>query len=163
MQIQNIDKLIPGDILGKSLFNSRGDLLLASGYELNPETIDLMKGRGILYVHVMTEVSKDIFPQEVISDTVRVMANKIAGEAFEALAQVGSMESENIEDIQNRLQNDKKFKNVIKMPAVKRVVSTILEEVMNNSSVMFSSLRMRAEDSVDYEHEIGRASCRERV
>ncbi len=156
MQIINIDKLNTGDILGKSLFRSNGDLLLASGYELEPETIELMRKRGIMYVHVMNEVSKDIQPQELISDTIRHMANTTTKEAFDAVGVIEDIKSvEKAEDIAKRLQTDNRFKNVIKMPAMKRVVSSILEEVLSNPSVMFSSMRMRTgSDGADYEHAV---------
>jgi HD-GYP domain-containing protein (c-di-GMP phosphodiesterase class II) len=155
MQIINIDQLNPGDILGKSIFRGNGDLLLASGYELDPETISLMRKRGLLYVHVMNDLTKDIQPQELISDTVRHQANSVTKEAFDSIEEVGDLKSEKGEDITERLQSDKRFKNIIKMPAMKRVVSSILEEIMSNPSVMFSSLRMRAgTDGADYEHAV---------
>lgn len=155
MQIISIDQLNPGDILGKSLFNPNGELLLASGYELDPETIQIMRNRGILYVHVMNEVSKDVQPQELISDTVKRMATSTTKDAFEAIGEMPDIQSSSVTDITQRLQTDNRFKNVIKMPAMKRVVSSILEEIFENPSVMFSSMRMKAgSDASDYEHAV---------
>ncbi len=155
MQIQGIDSLQPGDILGKSLFNSRGDLLLASGYELDDDTIALMRSRGIMYVHVMNELTKDIQPQELISDTVRHMASKEVGDVFKAVAAVEPVKGDSVGDIKEEIEKGNKYKNMVKMPSMRRVVSTILEEVLSNASVMFSSMRMRAEDDgADYEHAV---------
>lgn len=155
MQILSIDKVKPGDVLGKSLFNHRGDLLLASGYELTRDMIELMQGRGIRYIHVLTEAAKDINPQQVISDTVRRMANREMSELVESL---GECEEEfkhaSVEEIKQRIEDSEKLKNVVKMPTVRRVVVKILEEILDNPSVMFSSIRMRAEDGTDYEHAI---------
>ncbi|MBS1260821.1 MAG: hypothetical protein MAG453_00137 [Calditrichaeota bacterium] len=50
MQIVGIDRITPGDILGKSLFNNRSELLLASGFELTGDMIELMKKKGIRFV-----------------------------------------------------------------------------------------------------------------
>ncbi len=152
MQIVSVEKLNEGDILGKSLFNRRSELLLASGYELNREMIELIKARGFKFVYVMNEITKDIKPEEVISDTVRQIANQKLAKTFEGVRNNLAFEKFAPEDVKRRLEDHTKLPKMLAVPEVRRVVGQILEEIVENQITMFTSLPMKSDSGKDYEH-----------
>lgn len=154
MQIIKIDNVKPGDVLGKSLFNSKSELLLSSGYALTEEMIDLMRTRNIRFVYILNDITKDINPEEVISDTVRQIANQKLAETFENIEKNLAFEVFASDNIKQRLEENRKLKKIVNMPAVRKVVGKVLEDIVEKQTMMFSGLQMRTEDGADYEHAV---------
>ncbi len=154
MQIVSIDKVKPGDVLGKSLFNKKSELLLSSGFELTDEMILLMKSKGIRFVYVMNELTKDIAPEEVITSTVRQIANQKMAETFANVENNLAFETFGSENIKKRLEENRKLKKIVNMPAVRKVVGQVLEDIVERQTMMFSGLQMKSTDGADYEHAV---------
>ena len=154
MQIVKIDKVKPGDILGKSLFNKNSELLLSSGYELTEDMIAMMNSKGIRFVYIMNDLTKDVNPEEVISSTVRQIANEKMAETFKNVENNLAFEAFASDNIKKRLEENRKLKKIVNMPAVRKVVGQVLEDVVERQTKMFSGLQMRSEDGRDYEHAV---------
>ncbi|HEX05542.1 MAG TPA: HD domain-containing protein, partial [Bacteroidetes bacterium] len=154
MQIVNINKVKPGDVLGKSLFNKKSELLLSSGYELTEDMINLMLSKGISFVYVMNELTKDINPEEVISSTVREITNQKMADTFAGVEKNLAFEKFAPENIKKQLEDNRKLKKIVNMPAVKKVVGEVLEDIVERQAMMFSGLQMKSTDGQDYEHAV---------
>ena len=63
-----IEHLKPGLQLGKSLYNERGDVLLARGAALSERYIAAIVNRGFHSVLVMDGVADDLEPLQLITD-----------------------------------------------------------------------------------------------
>src|SRR2546430_2367183 len=58
-------------LLGRSLYNHRGDVLLARGTRLNDMFIASIRQRGYHFVYVMDGVADDVEPLGLISQRLR--------------------------------------------------------------------------------------------
>jgi HD-GYP domain-containing protein (c-di-GMP phosphodiesterase class II) len=154
MQIIKIDNVKPGDVLGKSLFNKKSELLLSSGYALTEEMITLMRDKGIRFVYIMNELTTDINPEEVISSTVRQIANQKMAETFQNIESNLAFEQFAPDNIKKRLEENRKLKKIVNMPAVRKVVGQVLEDIVERQTMMFSGLQMKSADGADYEHAV---------
>ncbi len=152
MRITKLENVNPGEILGKSLFNRKGELLLASGYALTPEMIEKVRASGFHHVYIMDEATKDISPEDVISDTVRQAANQKLAETFEGVQNNLAFEKFAPEEIKRRLEEDANLRSMVKMPGIRKQVSDILEEIIDNQISMFTSLPMKSDDGHAMEH-----------
>ena len=69
--VKDVDE---GMVLGKSLYEINGKLLLGAGFRIN----DLMKSKLIsrkyTHVYIMEEGTDDIVPEDVISDEIKMQA-----------------------------------------------------------------------------------------
>ncbi|MDP8208550.1 MAG: HD domain-containing protein [Candidatus Electryonea clarkiae] len=151
MRILSAAKLKPGDILGKSLFNEQSELLLASGYVLTPQMIALVRNKGFNHVFIMDELSKDIMPEAVITDAVKQATNSRLAKTFEGVKDNLAFEKFAPEEIKKRLQDDD-IRAMVKMPAIRKQVEQMLEEIVDNNISMFSSLSTRSDGGESYEH-----------
>ncbi|MBD3165639.1 HD domain-containing protein [bacterium] len=154
MRIVNVERLQPGDTLGKSLFNERGELLLSSGFSLNEDMIRKIARQGYTFVYVMDEFTEDVKPQDVIDDTIRQQANAALAEQFKGCKDNLAFEKLAPEEIKRRLNEEDKVANLIKMPSIRNQVTSILDEIVDNHVSMFTSLPMKADAGADYQHAI---------
>jgi len=152
MRIISLDKLKTGDILGKSLFNERGELLLSSGYALTDRMVELIRKQGYNYVYVMDDVSEDIVPETVISESVRQIVNRQLAQTFDGVKNNLAFEAHTPEEIKKRLRDESKARKLIRMPSVRKQVNQLLEEIFDNNISMFTSLPVRSEAGEDYQH-----------
>lgn len=102
----------------------------------------------------MNELTKEVVPEDVISDTVRQLGNQRMAETFREVEKNLAFEAFASENIKKRLEEHKKLKKIVNMPAVRKVVGQVLEDIIERQTVMFSSLPMRSSDSEDYEHAV---------
>ncbi len=152
MRIVKLENLHTGDILGKSLFNKRGELLLASGFQLSDEMIAKIRKSGFHYIYVMDEATRDIVPEEVISDTVRQVANQKLAETIDGVKGNLAFEKFAPAEIKKRLEEDQKLRSFVKVADIRKQVGNILEEIIDNQIMMFSSLPMKSDEGHEMEH-----------
>ncbi|MBZ0265670.1 HD domain-containing protein [bacterium] len=152
MRIVNINKVVTGQLLGKSLFNSKGKLLLAAGYELTNDILDSLKSLGYNAIFIMDELSEDIVPEEVIEDSIRQILSQKVAETFEGIKNNPAFEAFAPENIKQILNSDPSFKNVVQMQSVRQQVDMLLDEIISNHVMMFSSLPVKSENGKEYQH-----------
>ncbi|MBZ0265497.1 HD domain-containing protein [bacterium] len=152
MRITSVKKLKPGDVLGKSLFNDRAELLLASGYELHEEMIDRLHQQGFTYVYIMDELSDDIRPETVISDTIRQIADKKLAETFEEIKNNLSFETFAPDNIKKRLSDGEKVQGLNILPKVRKIVSDVINEIVTNNVTLFTALPTRSGSAEEHQH-----------
>ncbi len=152
MRITSVDKIQPGDILGKSLFNERAELLLAAGYELKPDLIESIKSHGFPYVMIMDPAAKDLEPEEVIGESVRTIVNQKLANVFRNAKKNLAFEKFAPEEIKRQLKEDPTYKHVLDMPAVRRMVFQVIDEIMESQATMLTAIPMKSDSGHDYQH-----------
>ena len=78
-----IDHLRPGLILGKTIYNDRGDILLARGVKLTSGHVDALRGQGLYAAYVMDGFADDLEPPDLLSDRVRTATYKHVRDLFD--------------------------------------------------------------------------------
>lgn len=66
-----IDQVRPGLVLGKTIYNDRGNILLARGVALTPRYIDALRAQGLYAAYVLDSFADDLEPPDLLSDRVR--------------------------------------------------------------------------------------------
>lgn len=74
MRLLTTESLCPGVILGKTIYNERGTILVSEGATLTQAIINRLVGLNVNYVYIKDEKTKDIVPVSSISDQLRVEA-----------------------------------------------------------------------------------------
>jgi HD-GYP domain-containing protein (c-di-GMP phosphodiesterase class II) len=143
-----------GDVLGKSLFNERGELMLAAGYELTQEMLNLLRRHGYRQVFLHDEATKDIKPLDVISDVVRATATARLNTAFgEVLKSLSTVHSNPLQ-MKHRLSDDPNLKKMLPVGEINQAVTGVLEEILDNNAMLLTSLPLKTESGKQYQHAI---------
>lgn len=82
MHVVRVDNLKPGDVLGRTLYNDRRDLVLAAGYRFDRTLIRMLRDRKYTYVYVWDGVADDLSSHDVISEALTIAAKKSVGDAL---------------------------------------------------------------------------------
>jgi len=147
-----LENISVGDILGKSLFNQRSELLLAAGFEITEEILQSLHRHGFKQIYIHEEDQIEITPQDVISDIVRQAVSQNLNEEFNSLKErLKKLPSSPIQ-IKKRLQNDVELKNMISIEEVSRSSNMLLEEILQNNLSILSSLPVKSQSSQSFQH-----------
>jgi HD-GYP domain-containing protein (c-di-GMP phosphodiesterase class II) len=71
-----LDRVDSGALLGKTLYNERGDILLRKGRELSPRYVDLLREKGFRSIYLQDPDTEDIELGDIVSEHVRQTANQ---------------------------------------------------------------------------------------
>jgi len=154
MHLVNVENVVSGALLGRSLYNERMDLMLATGYKLTDDIIQLIVDKGFTYIYVMDQVADDIIPEEVINGALRAAATKKIGDAFEEIRSHPAFDSIRPNELEKRLDTDPKLKNLLNMSSIRNVAIDLIEDVFAKNMKMFSTLPIRAKDGANIQHSI---------
>lgn len=154
MKSVKLQDAVVGDQLGKSLFNERGELMLAAGYELTSDMLALLRRHGYRQIYLQDEATKDIKPLDVISDVVRATAtarlNAAFGEVLKSLSNVHS----NPLQMKYRLADDPNLKKMLPVVEVNQAVTNIVEDILENNAMLLTSLPMKSNTGRAYQHSV---------
>ena len=87
---QSIDRLVPGDVLGKTIYAATGTPLLIAGTPLTPRFIEALRMRGVLSVHLRDGLADDVVPEGIVSERVRATITGHIATTFSSVAMIAS-------------------------------------------------------------------------
>lgn len=157
MKSVKLDQVKVGDTLGKSLFNEKGDLMLAAGYELTQDMLYLLKKHGYRSLYLFDEATKDIKPLDVISDVVRAATTKRMNDSYGEVAKSLDRVHTSPLHLKHRLADDPSLKKILPVGEINKAVSGLVEELLDNNVSLLTSLPIKTEIGKAFEHSIDTA------
>lgn len=86
----SVDKLVPGQQLGKTLYNERGDVLLGAGTTLTAPYIAALQRHSIAAVYVRDGLSDDVVPANIVAEQVRSTVSGHVSKVFDEVGRIGA-------------------------------------------------------------------------
>lgn len=126
------DKLMPGMIVARPIYNSDGRILLHSGIELDANYITRLSAMGIISVYVQDDLFGDVEIQDVVSEQTRIETMKTIKQNFSNLER----------------------KQRLNVHQVQGTVDRILDEVLQNANVLINLSDIRAFDDYTFGHSV---------
>ena len=88
MYRRHISQLKPGQVLARSIYTERGDVLLGAGTSLSQFYIDRLGQRGVITVFLRDGLGDDVEPNDIVSEELRAATVTHLARAFDV---IGSM------------------------------------------------------------------------
>lgn len=129
-----------GDILGKSIYNEKGQALLTKGVRLDAKLLSRLKQMGITYLYIMDERTEDI----VYRDPLPFHLRKQAIEKIESVFKEVNKEL----DQENSLVLEKASKQL------KDIIRSLLDEIRNDQHLISIMSDVYAYDSYIFTHSL---------
>ncbi len=85
-----LDRLVPGDVLARTVFDATGRPLLKAGTELTDSYIDRLRRRGYAAVAVEDGLADDVVPETLVSHQLRHTIASHVGGIFGQVGEVAS-------------------------------------------------------------------------
>lgn len=130
MRYIDIDSVEPGQVLGKTIFSSNGNVLLSEGVLLTVYMINTLRRIGVEMLYIKDELYEDIEIVDIVSDETKQQITKKMCEMFDSL------------------KSGKRFNP----RSISVSIDTLLEELMENEDVLVQLNDIRTEDNRQYIH-----------
>ncbi len=127
-----ISRVLPGMILGKSIYSSMGNVLLSAGMILNDQYIKRLKEIGIPAVYIKDSRFNEVNTPEVVLESTRIQTQSEVRGIFEQIELNGK----------------------INLGSTKQMVNKILEEILLNQDVLVSLSDIRTYDDEVFGHSV---------
>ena len=151
MRLCQINDLEDDMVLGKSIYQLNGKLLLGAGFRINLQMKTKLLERGYTYVYIKEEGTEDVVPEEIVSDEISFQAkNQLAGKIYD-------------------IQNQTEFKNASVLKAadllesgylrdvslshdMKKIVEEILKDITSTGAKLLNSVMIKTADTYFLDH-----------
>lgn len=130
MRIISVEDVEPGQVLGKTIFSSNGQVLLNENVQLTVYMINTLKRIGVTMLYVKDAGLEDVEIEDVVSEETKRAVAKKMGEMFEAA------------------RSGKQFNT----RSVSTSVNSLLDEIVKNQDVLVQLTDIRSEDNAQYIH-----------
>ncbi len=146
--VKDVDE---GMVLGKSLYELNGKLLLGAGFRINEEMKSKLIARKYTHIYIMEEGTDDIVPEDVISDEIKMQAK------FELASGVSEIQKQitfqNISTKKAKQLIQKGYlKNVNITMQMSNVVDDILKDISSAGANFAKMVMVKSEDGYFFDH-----------
>ena len=151
MRLCAVKDLESGMVLGKSLYEVNGKLMLGAGYRITREMKSKLLSRKYTHIYIMEEGTEDVVPEDVISDEVKLQAkSKLADKVAEIEKQ------DKFKDVSlskaRKLVEDGYLKDVDVPYAMRAIVGEILKDISAVGANFANMVMIKSEDSYFMDH-----------
>ena len=140
MRLVPIECVKPNTIIGKTLYDIDGRILVRSGVTLSEGIISKIKDINILSIYIIDEYSSDEI-EDIVKPELRQKAILTIKEAFSNI---------------NRLTVADKFskKESVYFDNIENMAEDLIENLLNNKNVLLSLVDIRSMDNYIYSHSV---------
>ena len=155
----SVKTLTPGMLLGRNVYNERGDILLRRGVVLTPKYIDALVARDLPVVYIADPSECEVPLAGPVSDEVHAAAVKSIANLFEMISHMSTMAragtppslAASVEDMRSPKLNRQAIARLTAQMLL--VVESIIDEVMQGETLTALGT-LRSHDTYTYCHSV---------
>jgi HD-GYP domain-containing protein (c-di-GMP phosphodiesterase class II) len=136
--------------LAKTIYNSKGNILLRQGTVLTESLLEKVKSSGVTTVYINDGYS-DVEIEDVIKPELRIAAVKSIKETFKTIEYDLAKRLDGNQDLNKRLQAKVMDKYV---NSLKNVADSIIDDIMNSHNLMVNVIDIKHLGDYAYEHSL---------
>lgn len=157
MLLMSLDDIRPGMVLGIGLRNSVGHTLLGPGIVLTDDYVDRLRRLGYCAVWIDDDDTRDIVPQDTLSERTRIAATKAIRETFlltsREIERLRETSAENIRTILESHHFQRAFKDEGLVERLVGQVDELVGEALDRA-VLTGLGSLRTHSSYHYQHSL---------
>ncbi len=148
-----IDDVKEGMIVGKSLFDDQGKLLVAEGFCLEDKHIGLLRKKGYASIMVNVDGTEEVGAKSIISEQVKREFTATLNKSSEGLSSLMERSRETKSNINKIIKNDKKFiQEIITRSGALQVVNKVIDEILSEPWALVNLEHMKEANDSLYTH-----------
>lgn len=140
-------------VLGKSIYMMNGQLLLGAGFRITPEIREKLIGMGYSHIYISDEETKDVIPEDVISEELRLQAKTKLTDKVEEIRQLTRFQEMTVEKATELIETGYLQKVNISYE-MRQIVREILKEMSTTGVKFQNTILFKAKDSYFFDHAI---------
>lgn len=146
MRLAQIENVKEESILGKTLYDGEGRILLRRGVVLKRGTLERIKSLNIYTIYIDDEYSKDIIIEDVIKPEIRRNAIKMVRNTFYNINKYNNKEGYTGRNLYKESEED--FKSIY------YIATEIIDEILSQKNVMLGLVDIKSFDDYTYQHSV---------
>ncbi len=150
----NLDEIKPGMLLARSIVSETGELLLSAGYVVNDKVIAKMREIELNSCWIAEEGTEHIVPEETVNEQLALQSQFIVQENADILKKVAQVKILTQAGISKVLADTSRFKNIIAVEEIKKIIKQIIEDLLNKEPVAVNLTSMRTKNGYLYQHSL---------
>lgn len=147
MRLVPIENVKPNTVLGKSLYDVDGRILLRAGVVLRENTIAKIKQINILSIYIIDKYSNEEI-EDIIKPELRQKAIITIKEAFSNIGRLNATNVSRNKESDYSWQEQSYFHNIGKMAI------NLIEDILNHKDVMLALVDIRSMNNYIYSHSV---------
>lgn len=149
----SLDSVKEGMVLGRSVFDPGGRLVLAAGYRLNRPFIQRLADMGYTEVFIEEKGTEEAIPEDIINGELRRQTEGELAQMQQRALRTMDVRDESKEQIENIIrQKSGQFKSVVLTPALRKRISDIIDTLLGSPRSLLSLATMKNMSSYRYRH-----------
>ncbi|MCE5249103.1 HD domain-containing protein [bacterium] len=141
------------EVLGKSIYQDNGKLLLGAGYRISGTIKAKLLERGHSHVYVMEEGTEEVIPEDVISDEIRSQAKLEYANKINAITKQAEFKDLTYEKAVELL--DKGYLKDVKITYDMRIiVEEILKDISSAGSKFLNAVMIKSDETYFLDHAV---------
>ncbi|MHB9028621.1 MAG: HD-GYP domain-containing protein [Candidatus Latescibacterota bacterium] len=156
MRLFSVREVKTGMVLGKSVYETSGRLLLGAGFRINAEVRGKLIEKGYSHVYIDEDGLEEVIPEDIISDTLRHNAQAKLTDKAEEIRQLIRFQDLTYTRVQNLIESGY-LPKVTVTSEMRRVVRDILKEISTTGVKFQNTLLFKTKDTYFFDHSINTA------
>lgn len=148
------EELQEGMVLGKSVYRENGELLLASGYQINSKVLRKLKELDVPHFWIQEKGTETIIPQQLIEDHIALQSQIALMDNAKLIREVAEIKEKSIEGVHKAIREKSKFRNILMPEKIKKSVDSILDSVLGSEMALVNLNSIRTKANYLYQHAI---------
>ncbi|HKP97035.1 MAG TPA: HD domain-containing phosphohydrolase [Fibrobacteria bacterium] len=147
-----LDEIKPGMLLARSIVSESGELLLSAGNVVNDRVLVKMREIELTAAWIAEEGTEIIIPEENVNEQLALQSQFIVKENADILKQVAQIKTLTNSSIAKALTDTSRFRNIIAVEEMKRVIKQILDDLLSKEPVAVNFASIRTKSGYLYQH-----------
>ncbi len=146
-------EITDGMILGRSIYQGNGRLLLAAGYRITYDVKSRLLDRHYPFVYVMESGTEDIIPEDVITDEIRLQSSAALDDQADKVKKFFQFQNLSRDRVYDMLKNGY-LKNMNITRDMRTITEEILKDITSAGVKFMNTILFKSRDSYLLDHAI---------
>lgn len=148
----SLDEIKPGMLLARSIVSEAGELLLSAGNVVNERVLNKMREIELSAAWIAEEGTEIAIPEENVNEQLALQSQFVVKENSDILRKVAQIKTVTQASINKVLEDTNRFKNIIAVEEIKKVIKNILEALLEKEQVAVNLSSIRTKNGYQYQH-----------
>jgi HD-GYP domain-containing protein (c-di-GMP phosphodiesterase class II) len=148
----SLDEIKPGMLLARSIVSESGELLLSAGSVVNDRVLTRMREIELTGAWIAEEGTEIAIPEENVNEQLALQSQFIVKENADILKKVAQIKTVTAANISKVLADTNRFKNIIAVEEIKKIIKQILEDLLGKEPVAVNLNSIRTKSGYHYQH-----------
>jgi HD-GYP domain-containing protein (c-di-GMP phosphodiesterase class II) len=145
-------------MLGRSIFNEQGQLLLRAGYKLDTQVLRVLSSTGRNAVYILEEGTEDVIPMDIISEETRSRATQAFSQTANRVIEAANFRPDiPPEKLKIVIEKGAEYKNVVNVEHVTSEITSVVDEIIDNAAEVLDQTIFKTLTGYNTEHAVDTA------